>query len=82
MRYCGNQIYPTAETVFKKLAIPLKIWFEIIRKLSEKMNHMSVREIKKEFELTYNTASRMLRKITDFINTHPSDIFIGNFLNI
>ena len=41
---------------------------------------MSAREIQKEFGLTYNTASRMLRKINDFINTHPSDVFEGSQL--
>jgi predicted DNA-binding transcriptional regulator YafY len=60
---CGNQVSPTAGTIFYKSKIPLNIWFEIITRFSESRSRISAREIQRQYDLTYKTAWRLVDKV-------------------
>jgi predicted DNA-binding transcriptional regulator YafY len=60
---CGNQIYPTAGTIFNKSTTPLKTWFEIIRRMFESDCRLSAKDVQREYGVTYKTAWRLLHRI-------------------
>ncbi|MFC1912846.1 IS1595 family transposase [Chloroflexota bacterium] len=61
--YCGNQVYPTANTIFHKSATPLRIWFEAIYRMASTRCGISAKQIQREMGVTYKTAWRMFHKI-------------------
>ena len=64
---CGNHLYPTAGTIFRKSTTPLKTWFKIIYEMQRKNNVISVKKIQRENDLSYNTACRIVKKIKEFL---------------
>jgi predicted DNA-binding transcriptional regulator YafY len=64
---CGHQVYPAAGTIFSKSSTPLVTWFKLISKIYNSKENVSVRQIQKEFGVTYKTAWRMSRKIEEFL---------------
>jgi predicted DNA-binding transcriptional regulator YafY len=60
---CGNQVYPTAGTIFHKSTTPLKTWFAIISRILNDGSYISAREIQRKYGVTYKTARRMLQQI-------------------
>ncbi len=69
---CGHQVYPAAGTIFNKSSTPLITWFKIITKIYSSKGKISVRQIQKEFGVTYKTAWRMVKKIEGFIKENSS----------
>lgn len=69
---CGNHIFPTAGTLFHKSPIPLRIWFELIFKISNAKKSISAKEVQCQYGMTYKTARRMLQKIRGFLLESPS----------
>lgn len=60
---CGNQVYPTAGTIFHKSATPLTIWFEVIYRMASTRCGVSAKQIQRETGVTYKTAWRMFKQI-------------------
>lgn len=60
---CGNQVYPAAETIFKGSKIPLKTWFDVIRRVSATNHKIAIIEIQRDYGLAYLTARNMLQRI-------------------
>jgi predicted DNA-binding transcriptional regulator YafY len=66
---CRHQVYPTAGTMFHKSTIPLKTWFDIIRKISNSGKNISSPVIARKYGITHSSASRLIQKIEDdFLN--------------
>jgi predicted DNA-binding transcriptional regulator YafY len=77
--FCGHQVYPTSGTIFFKSSVSLKIWFEVISKIVASKRRISIRDIQRDYHLTYKTALRMVKKIKDFIQ--ESTLIPENSLN-
>jgi predicted DNA-binding transcriptional regulator YafY len=67
---CRHQVYPTAGTIFHKSTIPLKTWFEVIREISTSRGCTSAKEIQKKYNITLETAARMVQKIEGILQEH------------
>lgn len=61
--YCGNQVYPTAGTIFHKSATPLRVWFQAIYRMASTRCGISAKQIQRETGVTYKTAWRMFKQI-------------------
>jgi transposase-like protein len=61
--YCGNQIYPLADTIFHKSSTPLRVWFEVIYRMASTRCGISAKQIQRETGVTYKTAWRMFKQI-------------------
>ena len=70
---CGHQVYPTAGTIFYQSSVPLKTWFEIISRISSSKNRVTIREIQKEYRMTYKTAWRVVKKVKEFIRDNAAN---------
>jgi predicted DNA-binding transcriptional regulator YafY len=74
--HCGHHLYPTSGTIFYRSTTSLKTWFEIISKISESKHRISVKDIQREYRITYKTAWRIVKKIKEFIETDTFPINI------
>jgi transposase-like protein len=68
---CGDNLYPTAGTVFEDTRTPLRIWFYVIYLFCTTRHGVSGKEIQRVTGTTYKTAWRMgqqVRKLMDKAN--------------
>lgn len=61
--YCGHQIHPLANTIFRKSATPLRTWFQVIYRMASTRCGISAKQIQRETGVTYKTAWRMFKQI-------------------
>ncbi|MQY72465.1 MAG: IS1595 family transposase [Dehalococcoidia bacterium] len=61
--YCGHQVHPLANTIFRKSATPLRIWFQVIYRMASTRCGISAKQIQRETGVTYKTAWRMFKQI-------------------
>jgi transposase-like protein len=61
--HCSYQLFPLADTIFRKSKVPLRDWFEAIYKFSVSKNGVSAKEIERYFGVSYKTAWRMCKQI-------------------
>ena len=60
---CGNQLYPTAYTVFDKTTTPLTYWFYAIYLQTTTRNGVAAKELERQLNICYKTALRMAHQI-------------------
>ena len=60
---CGHQVFPIAGTIFHKSATPLRVWFQVIYRMSSTRCGISAKQIQRETGVTYKTAWRMFKQI-------------------
>jgi transposase-like protein len=60
---CGHQVFPIAGTIFHKSATPLRVWFQVIYRMSQTRCGISAKQIQRETGVTYKTAWRMFKQI-------------------
>lgn len=61
--HCGHQLYPLADTIFRKTTTPLWDWFHAIYLFSVSRNGVSAKELERALGVTYKTAWRMAKQI-------------------
>lgn len=61
--WCGAQLFPLAQTIFRKTTTPLKDWFYAIYLFSVSKNGVSAKELERHLGVTYKTAWRMCKQI-------------------
>jgi len=61
--HCGHQLFPLANTIFRKTTTPLKDWFYAIYLFSVAKNGVSAKELERHLGVTYKTAWRMCKHI-------------------
>jgi transposase len=66
--YCGNQISPTAGTIFHKSPTPLTTWFYAIYLMASTRGGISAKQIQRETSVTYKTAWRMCKQIGSMLD--------------
>lgn len=66
--YCGNQISPTAGTIFHKSPTPLTTWFYTIYLMAQTRGGISAKQIQHETGVTYKTAWRMCKQVRSMLN--------------
>jgi transposase-like protein len=60
---CGDNLYPTAGTVFEDTRTPLRVWFYAIYLFSLTRHGVSGKELQRNLGVTYKTAWRMGQQI-------------------
>jgi len=60
---CGNQVSPTAGTIFHKSETPLRSWLFAMFLISNSKNGVSAMELQRQIGVTYKTAWRMNHQI-------------------
>ena len=61
--WCSYQLFPLANTIFRKSTTPLKDWFYIIYQFSVHKNGISAKTVERELGVTYKTAWRICRQV-------------------
>ena len=56
---CGDNLYPTAGTVFQDTRTPLQMWFYAIYLFCTTRHGVSGKELQRQLGVTYKTAYRM-----------------------
>ena len=67
-QYCGNQVYPTARTIFHKSTVSLQLWFWAIHLVSSTRGRISAKQLERELGVSYPTAHRMLKQIRSLLS--------------
>jgi transposase-like protein len=62
-QWCGYQLFPLANTIFRKTTTPLTSWFYAVYLFSVAKNGVSAKELERHLGVTYKTAWRMARQI-------------------
>lgn len=62
-KWCGYQLHPLADTIFRKTTTPLKDWFYAVYLFSVSKNGVSAKELERHLGVTYKTAWRMCKQI-------------------
>jgi transposase len=65
---CGNQVYPTAGTIFHKSSTSLRTWFHAMFLMSNTRCGISAKQLQRETGVTYKTAWRMFKQIRSLLN--------------
>jgi len=69
--WCGNQVYPKADTIFERSTTELKYWFHAIYIMSSTRCGISAKQLQREIGVTYKTAWRMFTSIRDMLYQKP-----------
>jgi len=75
--YCGNQVSPTAGTIFHKSSTALRLWFYAIYLMAQTRTGISAKQLERELGVTYKTAWRMFTMIRSRLD-EGLDAFSGN----
>ena len=67
-QYCGNQVRPTARTIFHKSTVSLQLWFWAIHLVSSTRGRISAKQLERELGVSYPTAHRMLKQIRSLLS--------------
>ena len=62
-KWCSYQLFPLANTIFRKTTTPLKDWFKVVYMFSTHKNGVSAKTVERELGVTYKTAWRMCKQI-------------------
>lgn len=68
---CGNQIYPTANTIFHKSSTNLTLWFYAIFLMSKSKKKFSAKELERQLGVTYKCAHRIGKQIKQLMIENP-----------
>jgi transposase-like protein len=60
---CGNQVSPTADTIFDHSPTPLRSWFHAFFLIASTRCGISAKQLQRELGVTYKTAWRMFHQI-------------------
>jgi transposase-like protein len=66
--FCGNEIFPTAGTIFHKSPTPLRSWFYAMFLMSQTRCGISAKQLERELGVTYKTAWRMFKQIRSLMD--------------
>jgi transposase-like protein len=66
--FCGNEIFPTAGTIFHKSETPLRSWFYAMFLMSQTRCGISAKQLERELGVTYKTAWRMFKQIRSLMS--------------
>jgi len=61
--WCSYQLFPLANTIFRKTEVPLTLWFYAIYEFSVSKNGVSAKELERKLGVSYKTAWRMAKQI-------------------
>ena len=75
--YCGHQVYPLADTIFRKSSTPLRTWFHAIFLMASTRCGISAKQLQRETGVTYKTAWRMFKQIRTLFD-EDMDKFSGD----
>ena len=67
-QYCRHQVYPTAETIFRRSTTPLRCWFGAIVLANSRRGAATVAELERAFGVNRKTAARMLSLILPLVH--------------
>lgn len=67
-QFCGQQVYPTAGTIFHKSTTSLQLWFWAIFLMSSTRCGISAKQLEREIGVTYPTAHRMFKQIRTLLH--------------
>lgn len=70
-QWCSYQLFPLAETIFRKTTTPLTDWFFAIYLISVAKNGISASELSRHLGVTYKTAWRMHKQIRKLMQQGP-----------
>jgi len=65
--YCGHQVHPLGNTIFRKSATPLRVWFQVMYRMASTRCGISAKQIQRETGVTYKTAWRMFKQIRSLL---------------
>lgn len=77
-KFCRNQIYPLAGTMFEKTTTPLMLWFFAMFLMIHTRADISARQLQRELGVTYKTAWRMRRNILILMQQNNGDLILAN----
>lgn len=69
---CGQQVNPTAGTIFEKSDTKLTLWFFAIFLMSQSKNGVSAKELERHLGVTYKTAWRIAKQVRGLMEQQPS----------
>ena len=75
--FCGNQVFPTAGTIFHKSPTPLRFWFYAMFLIASTRCGISAKQLERELGVTYKTAWRMFKQIRSLMD-EQSNPFNGH----
>ena len=73
--FCGNQVSPTADTIFHKSRTPLRSWFHAMFLLASTRTGISAKQLEREIGVTYKTAWRMFKQIRSLMAQSHTVLF-------
>ena len=74
--FCGNQVSPTANTIFHKSETPLRSWFHAIFLMASTRTGISSKQLERELDVKSNrTALRMFRQIRKLMAEGAGPLF-------
>jgi transposase len=73
-KFCRNQVYPLAGTLFEKSSTSLRIWFYALFLMTYTKAGISIKSLQRETGVTYKTAWKMYKNILKLIEQNNGDL--------
>jgi len=87
-KYCRNQVFPLAGTIFYKSKTPLRVWFYAMFLMTHTWGKIPAKKLQKELGVSYKTAWRISKNLKLLMSQNNADllsesknIFSWSFLN-
>lgn len=68
---CGHHAHITVGTIYYRSSTPLTSWFYVIYRVVQTHGKLSAKQIEREIGVTYKTAWRMRKLITERLKNNP-----------
>ncbi len=75
--YCGHHVHPTADTIYHKSHVPLRLWFYAIYLMASTLCGISAKQLERELGVTYKTAWRMFKQIRSMLSDENAEPLSG-----
>jgi len=74
-QFCGSNVHPMAQTIFKDSATSLRLWFYAMYLMASTRCGISAKQLERELGVTYKTAWRMFNRIRSLLA--QTDVTLG-----
>lgn len=80
-KFCRDQSYPLAGTIFEKTTTPLRIWFYAFFLMTHTRAGISIKQLQRELGVTYKTAWKIFSQTRMLMAQNGGDLLAGTVEN-
>lgn len=81
-KYCRNQVFPLAGTIFERTTTSLRVWFYALFLMTHTRAGISIKTLQRELDVTYKTAWRIYTQVRILMARNNGDLLSDREENV